>query len=230
MTGIETLLEQWCAGSPAAVSGPGRIMVRFPAGGQDVSVAVRQISEAEAELSSTWSPPASIDAATVAGFAEAATMMVTGMVQCEANATSVEIRTPLYLEGLSRQEFLNAVTEIGRAHWVLDGSARAVEEDRAALSEARESMAELEALVAQTEGTQRNLDGFEASVQWSPTHVVPDGGLPAWTQPDGSIAASTTLASGVELRLQELRGDWASVAASNGWTGWVDARRLLARA
>lgn len=37
-----------------------------------------------------------------------------------------------------------------------------------------------------------------------------------------------TLAAGTVLRLLEQRGDWAHVSASNGWEGWVDARRLQA--
>jgi SH3-like domain-containing protein len=37
------------------------------------------------------------------------------------------------------------------------------------------------------------------------------------------------LNAGLELQLLQQVGDWAQVRASNGWTGWVDARRLLPR-
>ena len=53
-------------------------------------------------------------------------------------------------------------------------------------------------------------------------------GLPAWLVPDGTTAA-LRLAGGLELQLVQRIGDWAQVRASNGWTGWVDARRLLPR-
>lgn len=65
---------------------------------------------------------------------------------------------------------------------------------------------------------------------FQPTHVVPDGGLPAWNEPDGSQPAAANLHAGTELHVTEQRGDWAQVSAANGWTGWVDARRLVATA
>jgi hypothetical protein len=38
-----------------------------------------------------------------------------------------------------------------------------------------------------------------------------------------------TLSAGLEVVAAERAGDWARVVAVNGWTGWVDARRLVAR-
>jgi RsiW-degrading membrane proteinase PrsW (M82 family) len=64
---------------------------------------------------------------------------------------------------------------------------------------------------------------------WVPTHLVPPEGLQSWDQPDPS-RPMTPLAGGLELRVVQRVGDWAQVAASNGWTGWVDARRLVAKA
>jgi hypothetical protein len=61
---------------------------------------------------------------------------------------------------------------------------------------------------------------------WVPTHRVPEGGLRAWPKPDPAIESSATLQPRVELSIAEMRGDWARVIGSNGWTGWVDARRL----
>lgn len=61
------------------------------------------------------------------------------------------------------------------------------------------------------------------------THVVPDGGVEAWDEPDGSQPAAANLHAGTELQVTEERGDWVKVAAENGWSGWVDARRLVAR-
>ena len=61
---------------------------------------------------------------------------------------------------------------------------------------------------------------------WAATHQAPAGGLPAWASPDPSAAPIAELAARVQLRIEETRGDWARVSGSNGWSGWVDARRL----
>lgn len=61
------------------------------------------------------------------------------------------------------------------------------------------------------------------------THVVPQGGIPAWNEPDGSQPVAANLHTGTELEVVERRGDWARVTASNGWVGWVDSRRLVDR-
>jgi hypothetical protein len=53
-------------------------------------------------------------------------------------------------------------------------------------------------------------------------------GLPAWQVRDGRTPA-VGLAGGLELEQTQRIADWAHVRASNGWTGWVDARRLLPR-
>ena len=60
----------------------------------------------------------------------------------------------------------------------------------------------------------------------APTHQVPAGGMPAWASPDPAAAPIAELAARVQLRIDETRGAWARVTGSNGWTGWVDARRL----
>jgi hypothetical protein len=67
-----------------------------------------------------------------------------------------------------------------------------------------------------------------AGVAFQPTHTVPAEGLQAWANPDPSQTATVTLAGGIRLSLIERRGEWANVRAETGWTGWVDARRLLA--
>ena len=38
-----------------------------------------------------------------------------------------------------------------------------------------------------------------------------------------------TLSAGLDVTVAERAGDWARVVAVNGWTGWVDARRLVPR-
>jgi hypothetical protein len=61
---------------------------------------------------------------------------------------------------------------------------------------------------------------------FSPTHRVPIAGLPSWTEPDLSAEVGPTLEAGLRLQVVERRAAWALVRASNGWTGWVDARKL----
>ncbi|MDI9941724.1 SH3 domain-containing protein, partial [Rhodococcus sp. IEGM 1351] len=46
---------------------------------------------------------------------------------------------------------------------------------------------------------------------WRPTHVVPAGGMPAWSAPDPDGAPVARLDPGVELHLLERTGDWAHI-------------------
>ena len=62
---------------------------------------------------------------------------------------------------------------------------------------------------------------------WTPTHRVPDEGMAAWAAPDPSLPPIVTLGGRLELVVAERAGDWARVVAVNGWTGWVDGRRLV---
>jgi hypothetical protein len=62
--------------------------------------------------------------------------------------------------------------------------------------------------------------------RFSPSHRVPVAGLPSWAEPDPSADVGPTLEAGLPLQVVERRGAWALVRASNGWTGWVDARKL----
>jgi RsiW-degrading membrane proteinase PrsW (M82 family) len=63
---------------------------------------------------------------------------------------------------------------------------------------------------------------------FAPTHSVPAEGLPSWALPDPS-GTSTPLAGGLDLEVVQHVADWAQVRASNGWAGWVDARRLVGK-
>jgi RsiW-degrading membrane proteinase PrsW (M82 family) len=61
---------------------------------------------------------------------------------------------------------------------------------------------------------------------FAPTHRAPVEGLAAWASPDPA-GPSTPLAGGLPLEIVARVADWAQVRASNGWTGWVDGRRLV---
>jgi hypothetical protein len=67
-----------------------------------------------------------------------------------------------------------------------------------------------------------------APMVFAPGHLVPPEGLPSWAAPDPS-GPSTQLSGGLELEVVQRVTDWAQVRASNGWVGWVDGRRLVAR-
>lgn len=69
--------------------------------------------------------------------------------------------------------------------------------------------------------------GEQTGAAWSPTHLVPPGGMQAWAVPDPGTPVIATLDPGLPLQVVEIAGDWGRVVASNGWTGWVDARRLI---
>lgn len=62
---------------------------------------------------------------------------------------------------------------------------------------------------------------------FTPTHVIPPGGLPAWAEPNPSAAPVSTANPGLRVQLLERRPDgWARVAFDNGWIAWVDGNKL----
>jgi hypothetical protein len=63
-----------------------------------------------------------------------------------------------------------------------------------------------------------------AAAQWMPTHSVPPQGLRAWGAPDPSGPVVANLAPSLPIQVTEVRGAWARIVCSNGWTGWVDGR------
>jgi hypothetical protein len=63
-----------------------------------------------------------------------------------------------------------------------------------------------------------------AGAAFAPTHTVPPQGMQAWAAPDPNGAIVATLGGGLPIQVTEVRGAWANVLCSNGWTGWVDGR------
>ncbi|WP_063771071.1 hypothetical protein [Streptacidiphilus neutrinimicus] len=59
-----------------------------------------------------------------------------------------------------------------------------------------------------------------------PTHVAPTDGLATWAHPDFS-EPSARLDPLLPVRVADVRGDWARVVCSNGWTAWADGRLLV---
>jgi Bacterial SH3 domain len=65
---------------------------------------------------------------------------------------------------------------------------------------------------------------------FAPTHKVPDEGLAAWATPDPAAAPVATLEGQLPVEIAETAGAWVRIVCSNGWTGWVDGRRLATAA
>lgn len=70
------------------------------------------------------------------------------------------------------------------------------------------------------------MDDLTGGGPFRPTHIVPQSGLGAWAQPDGSQPVAAWLEPGTEVRVDEWRGAWARALFSNGWEAWVDGRQL----
>jgi SH3-like domain-containing protein len=51
--------------------------------------------------------------------------------------------------------------------------------------------------------------------------------MQAWAAPDPAGAVVATLGGHLPVQVTEVRGAWAHVLCSNGWTGWVDNRLLV---
>jgi RsiW-degrading membrane proteinase PrsW (M82 family) len=66
-----------------------------------------------------------------------------------------------------------------------------------------------------------------AAPPFVPDVRVPPEGMPAWVAPDPATP-SVALAGTLELLVVRRLQDWAEVRAVNGWSGWVDGRRLVA--
>ena len=63
---------------------------------------------------------------------------------------------------------------------------------------------------------------------FTPTHEVPDSGMQAWSEPDGTRPPVARLDPRLPVQVTERRGEWARLRCSNAWECWVDARLLVA--
>lgn len=86
--------------------------------------------------------------------------------------------------------------------------------------------ADLRAVAPPAEEVRPHAADTAAAPTWAPTHVVGPGGLNARPEPDPHAAVIAQLTPGVQLAVVRTWGDWAQVVADNGWTAWVDGRRL----
>jgi hypothetical protein len=62
---------------------------------------------------------------------------------------------------------------------------------------------------------------------YGPTHRAPDDGMQAWDTPDGTKPPVAALDARLDVEVVERQGAWARILCSNGWSAWVDGRRLV---
>ena len=165
---------------------------------------------------------------------------VSGAVAASGSAMEVTLTSTLYTDGLTRQGFVAAFNELIAATDKAVGSVpSAIIEIEpvtatpvAAATAATAAVAPVEAAPAAAPDAAQPVSAdatptMVMSSVWAPTHRVPEGGMKAWPKPDPAVESIATLQARVELSIAESRGDWVRVIGSNGWIGWVDARRLL---
>lgn len=58
------------------------------------------------------------------------------------------------------------------------------------------------------------------------THLVPAGGVDAWTAPDPEKQPENKIEAGQPVEVLEETTGWAHVRCTNGWETWVDASKL----
>jgi hypothetical protein len=177
-----------------------------------------------------------------------------GTIERGASGTSVTAQTFVYLDGLNKHTFVQAVDEVahtGRLLGALSTSAAkaAVAETPVAAAVAAAPVPTYQAPVPVPQPVAAQVPvaqpmaapSFAPQPQvqqaippqpapgpspWVPTHSVPAQGLRAWQAPDPSGPVVANLAPGLPIQVSEVRGAWARVICSNGWTGWIDGRLI----
>ena len=60
------------------------------------------------------------------------------------------------------------------------------------------------------------------------THRAPEGGITTFASPDPSLPAGPHLEAGLDVQVTQTTPEgWSSIVCSNGWSAWVDGRRLV---
>jgi hypothetical protein len=202
-------------------------------------------------LSSDWHAPWDTEPQAVVGDAAREVARGFPLVDSETRGdggdATVRFRAPVFDEGLTRQGLAMTVSAVLKAAQVFDLvlTRRAQEiADRGEFeAESEQPKQEQEQLINRMAEPGTALDATEAAqpvapvprsdqtapaAAWSPTHVVRRR-ADAWAQPDPSGARAGTVQRRVPVQVLERRGDWAQIATSNGWSGWIDNRDLKER-
>jgi len=164
--------------------------------------------------------------------------LMRGTAETAGDRLGVSIEYPIYLDGLNRQNFLLATQEVAGAVDAVGALGGQTAAEPAVTTAAEPAVtapagpvvtAAAAAAAVPFTPPADTIEMPSAPAQpavFTPTHEVPAGGMSAWARPDPSLQPSARLEARVQLRVDETRGAWARVTGSNGWTGWVDARRL----
>jgi len=152
--------------------------------------------------------------------------LVEGSAKVTTAGVSVTLESPIFLDGLSRDSFARALQDLAAETdavlAAVGGTADVGDTAEATVEDTAEQPEETPAPTTEPDDTRE----VERVGAWTATHQVPAGGMPAWARPDPSLEPAAQLQARVQLAIAERRGDWARVVGSNGWSGWVDARRL----
>ena len=167
---------------------------------------------------------------------------VTGTVDRGWSGTSVAVQAHVYHDGLNKNSFVQALSEIARTAQLLGAitaTAAASTSSTAAAASTQQGVhtsttpqptpaAQPQTMPAPSFSPQPQPQPqpqpVPAQASWVPTHSVPPQGLRAWAAPDPAGPVVATLAPGLPIQVSEVRGAWARVICSNGWTGWIDGR------
>lgn len=165
---------------------------------------------------------------------------VAGTVERGWSGTSVTVEARVYHDGLTKNSFVQAASEVARTAHLLGNVATAAAGAAAAAGSAGTPQSTAQpSSIPQPVSTPQAMPAPSFTPQpqpqpqpqpvpqqpsWVPTHSVPPQGLRAWASPDPSGPVVATLAPGLPIQVSEVRGAWARVICSNGWTGWIDGR------
>lgn len=205
----------------------------------------------ESLLSSDWHAPwdterpAAVLGETARGVARGFPL-VESETQGDGGDVTIRFRAPVFDEGLTRQGVALTASAVLKAAQVFDlaltrraqeiadwrefeaGSEQRKQEQEQLINQMAEAGATPDATAPAPVAPVPRSDDTAPAASWSPTHVVKRR-ADAWAQPDPSGARAGTVKRRVEVQVLERQGDWAQVATSNGWSGWIDNRDLKAR-
>jgi hypothetical protein len=159
--------------------------------------------------------------------------LVEASTHADATDATVNLRAPVFADGLTRQAFLLTLSSVLKAAGALDTGmklrAEQLEEWRRLEARSREREEELrEILEPMRVEPEPTAESPATSTVFAPTHETTHS-TPAWSAPDSAPPPVATMDPRVPVQVLERGGDWAHVLCENGWSGWIDGRALVER-
>lgn len=133
---VEALVQQWANTPAIRAAGPRLLSVQVAYAA--VPVALVETGHGEFELRAHWTAPPELaaDPDRLNTLAVQTTFARAGQLRCMAGGGAVDIAYPLYLEGLTRNKFYDAATEVAKAAVTIDESVRGAQTTAVATSAA----------------------------------------------------------------------------------------------